>query len=79
MVFLALLKGGKVHSFTVKLDDSEIWPQIEAGMKEFPPNVPMPRDARPAHGTIPKKPTTGNGKPNENSNKDNAARPGTSG
>ena len=37
-------KGGKSHSFLVKLDDSELFGQIEAGMKDFPPNIPKARD-----------------------------------
>ena len=42
-------KGGKAHSFLVKLDDSELIGQIEAGMKDFPPNIPMAREDQLLH------------------------------
>ena len=43
-------KGGKSHSFLVKLDNSDIIGQIETGMKDFQSNVPLSREEQLLQG-----------------------------
>merc|ERR1712121_426311 len=45
-----LKKGGKSHSFLVKLDDSDIIGQIETGMKDFQSNAPLSREEQLLQG-----------------------------
>ena len=57
----SITKGGKPHSFIIKLDGSEIEPQIETGLRDLPP-IPTSRAGQFNRDTRSKE-STGTGEP----------------